>query len=181
MESGRSAPSQTNELDARTMPRVWPISGGTLFRHQIVVTLAIWYPLSSRSGGHGLVDTLVAEQRPGNAGCLIGHGDQDNVCRPPRQELIGPARPRARLGAVPAQYGSRTMHEQAPDVAIFALRYPPQPVLAATRVLPGHETEPSRELSARHESAGSYYCALQGLTILLSPWLEVETHLSIQV
>ena len=28
------------------MPRVWPISGGALFRHQIVVTLASLYPLS---------------------------------------------------------------------------------------------------------------------------------------
>ena len=43
------------------------------------------------------------------------------------------------------------MHEQAPYVAIPALRYPPQSVLAATRVLPGHETEPGRELSARAE------------------------------
>ena len=28
------------------MPRVWPISGGALFRHQIVVTLASWRPLN---------------------------------------------------------------------------------------------------------------------------------------
>ena len=45
----------------------------------------------------------------------------------------------------------RAMHEQAPDIAVPALRYAPQPVLAATRVLPGHETEPGRELSARTE------------------------------
>ena len=151
MESERSTPSQTNELDARTMPRVWPISGGTLFRHQIVVTLAIWCPLAGWSGGRRLVDTLVAEQRPGDAGCLIGHGDQHDVRRPPRQEPVGPAGPRARLGTAPAQHGSRTMHEQAPDIAIPALRYPPQPVLAATRVLPGHQTEPGRELTARAE------------------------------
>ena len=126
MESERSAPSQINELDARTMPRVWPISGGTLFRHQIVVTLASLYPLSSWSGGRRSVDTLVPEQCPGDTGCLIGHGDQHHVCRPPRQEPVGPARPRARLGAAPAQHGSRTMHEQAPDIAIPALRYPSQ-------------------------------------------------------
>ena len=131
------------------MPRVWPISGGALFRHQIVVTLASLYPLSSWSGGRRSVDTLVSEQCPGDAGCLIGHGDQHDVCRPPRQEPVGPARPRARLGAAPAQHASRTMHEQAPDIAIPALRDPPQPVLAATRVLSGHETEPGRELPAR--------------------------------
>ncbi len=71
MESGRSTPSQINELDARTMPRVWPISGGALFRHQIVVTLAIWRPLPSWLGGRRLVDALVAEQRPDDAGRLI--------------------------------------------------------------------------------------------------------------
>ena len=97
------------------------------------------------------VDTLVSEQCPGDAGCLIGHGDQHDVCRPPRQELVAPAGTRARLGASPAQHASRTMHEQAPYVAIPALRYPPQPVLAATRVLSGHQTEPGRELSARAE------------------------------
>ena len=80
MESERSAPSQTKELDARTMPRVWPISGGALFRHQIVVTLASWrppYPIWS--GVRRSVDTLVSEQCPGDAGCLIGHGDQHDV------------------------------------------------------------------------------------------------------
>ena len=151
MESERSTPSHINELKALTMPRVWPISGGTLFRHQIVVTLASWYPLSSWSGGRRSVDTLVPEQCPGDAGCLIGHGDQHDVCRAPRQEPVGPAGPRARLGAAPAQHGSRTMHEQAPDIAIPALRYPPQSVLAATRVLPGHQTDPGRELSTRAE------------------------------
>jgi len=151
MESGRSTPSQTNELDARTMPRVWPISDGALFRHQIVVTLASWHPLSCWLGGRRLVDTLVPEQRPGDAGCLVGHGDQDNVCRSPRQELVAPAGTRVRLRAAPAQHRSRAMHEQAPYVTISALRYPPQSVLAATRVLPGHESEPSRELPARAE------------------------------
>ncbi len=151
MESGRSTPSQSNELEARTMSRVWPISGGTLFRHQIVVTLASWYRLAGWLCRRRLVDTLVPEQCPGDAGRLIGHGDQDDVCRPPRQEPVGPVRPRALLGAAPAQHGSRPMHEQAPDVAIPALRYPPQSVLAATRVLSGHETEPGRELSARAE------------------------------
>ena len=91
MESERSTPSQINELKALTMPRVWPISGGALFRHQIVVTLASLYPLSSWSGGRRAVDTLVSEQCPGDAGCLIGHGDQHDVCRPPRQELVAPA------------------------------------------------------------------------------------------
>ena len=98
--------------------------------------------VSRRTGKNWLcrrrsVDTLVPEQCPGDTGCLIGHGDQHHVCRPPRQEPVGPARPRARLGAAPAQHGSRTMHEQAPDIAIPALRYPSQSILAATRVLSG--------------------------------------------
>lgn len=35
-----STPSQTSELNARTVPRVWPIPV-TLFRHQVIITLAI--------------------------------------------------------------------------------------------------------------------------------------------
>jgi len=35
-----STPSQSIELEARTRPRVWPIPV-TLFRHQVIVTLAI--------------------------------------------------------------------------------------------------------------------------------------------
>ena len=35
-----STPSQSNELKARTLPRVWPIPV-TLFRHHIIITLAI--------------------------------------------------------------------------------------------------------------------------------------------
>ena len=107
MESERSTPSQINELKALTMPRVWPISGGALFRHQIVVTLASLYPLSSWSGGRRSVDTLVSEQCPG-----------ERPWRPARRlSAAAPGagtRPRARLGAAPAQHASRTMHEQAP-------------------------------------------------------------------
>ncbi len=150
MESGRSAPRQIDELDARTKPRGWPISGVTLFHHQIVVTLAKLapaYPIWS--GVRRLGDTFVPEPCPGDAGCLVGHGDQDDVCRPQHLEPVGPARPRAWFGAAPAQHGSRGLHEQALYGAIPALRYPPQPVLAATGVLPRHETEPGRELSAR--------------------------------
>ena len=60
MESERSTPSQINELKALTMPRVWPISGGALFRHQIVVTLASLYPLSSWSGGRRSIYLIVS-------------------------------------------------------------------------------------------------------------------------
>ncbi len=57
------------------MPRVWPISGGTLFRHQIVVTLAIRCRFASWLCRCRLVDTFVPEQCPGDAGGLIGHGE----------------------------------------------------------------------------------------------------------
>ncbi len=82
---------------------------------------------------------------------LLAPGDQHDVCRPPRQQPLAPARPRAWFGAAPAEHGSCGLYEQAPDSAIPTLRYPPQSVLAATGVLPGHETEPGRELSARAE------------------------------
>ena len=118
MDSERSAPSQINGLDARTMPRVRPISGVTLFRHQIVVTLASWCPLSSWSGGPRSVDTLVPERCPGGAGCLIGHGGQDGVCRPPRQEPVAPAGARARLGTtLPRHPFCRLQHFLSPASA----------------------------------------------------------------
>ncbi len=114
-----------------------------LFRHQIVVTLASLYPLSSWSGGRRSVDTLVSEQCPGDACCLIGHGDQHDVCRPPRQEPVGSSQAPcpAWRGASAARFRAPCT-SRAPDIAIPALRDPPQPVLAATRVLSGHETEP---------------------------------------
>ena len=99
------------------MPRVWPISGGTLFRHRIVVTLASWTPLSGWSGGRRSVDTFVPEPCPGDAGCLIGHGDQHEVCRPPRQELVAPAGTRARLGAGPDRFHRRQHRPAALDGA----------------------------------------------------------------
>ena len=70
MESERSTPSQINELKALTMPRVWPISGGALFRHQIVVTLASLYPLSSWSGGRRSVVPSINSVRRRNPGIL---------------------------------------------------------------------------------------------------------------
>ena len=39
----RSTPSQSIELKARTMPRAWPIPV-TLFRHHVIITLAIEFP-----------------------------------------------------------------------------------------------------------------------------------------
>ena len=72
--------------------------------------LAPAYPIWS--GVRRSVDTLVSEQCPGDAGCLIGHGDQHDVCRPPRQELVAPAGTRARLGASPAQHAARILTDQ---------------------------------------------------------------------
>ena len=147
MESERSTPSQSTELDARTTPRVWPISGGTLFRHQITVTLASWYRLTSWLCRRRLVDTLVAEQCPGDAGSLIGHGDQHDVCRSPFQEPAGPAGMPARLGAAPAQHASRAMHEQTPDGAVP--RFDMRPSLSLPPLECCRGTRPSQAESCR--------------------------------
>ena len=43
------------------------------------------------------------------------------------------------------------MHEQAPDIAVLALRDAPEGVLAAARMLPGYQTEPGLKLPADAE------------------------------
>ena len=98
MESERSTPSQTNELDARTMPRVWPISGGSPVspsNRRYPRKLAPAYPIWSSV--RRSVDTLVSEQCPGDAGCLIGHG------RPARRlSAAAPGAGRSSRDACPA-------------------------------------------------------------------------------
>lgn len=116
----------------------------TLFCHQILFTLAILFYLLSR---HWLVVALMPEQRPGDTRRLVGHGDEDDIGWPSHQQLFGPSRLGIWLGPAPAQYSSGTVYEQAPDIAVTAFRYPPQPILAATRMLSRDEAEPGRELS----------------------------------
>jgi hypothetical protein len=50
--------------------------------------------------------------------------------------------------------GARTMHQQAPDVAVSALGNMPEPLLAAARVLLRYQTKPSGELARRAELSG---------------------------
>ena len=81
-----STPSQSIGLYAQTMPRVWPIPV-TLFRHHLIFTLAI--PLSRRRlplpGLCRIKVPLVSHHRPDDTGGLVGHGDKDDIGRPPRQ------------------------------------------------------------------------------------------------
>lgn len=143
MESEGATPSQRIELDARTLPRVW-----SLPVHPVLpsnpITLAIWFYLLCR---HRLVVALISKQRPGDTGRLVGHGDEDDIGWSSLQQLFGPSRLGIWFGTTPAQYGAGTVDEQAPDIAVTALGYASQPVLAATRMLPGHKAETGRELS----------------------------------
>ena len=67
------------------MPRVWPISIGTLIRHRIVVTLASWRPLipSGQAGVGRVIRSHLIRAQAARA-VLLAPGDQHDVCRPPR-------------------------------------------------------------------------------------------------
>ena len=59
------------------------------------------------------VDTLVPEPCPGDARGLVGHGDEDDIGRPPCYEPVAPAGTGLRFCTAPAQHRSRAMHQQA--------------------------------------------------------------------
>ena len=151
-----SAPHQLNELVARTKPRVWPIPVA-LFRHHCIITLAI--PLaaaagSSSSGNHFLISFAPAQHGPGDARGLVGHREQHDVGRPAGEQAGEPGRADLLLASRPAEMGARTMHQQAPDVAVSALGNMPEPLLAAARVLLRYQTKPGGELARRAELSG---------------------------
>src|SRR5258708_11423128 len=76
VESEDRCPITVSSFGARTKPRVWPIPVA-LFRHQIIITLAI--PLAAAVGSSGsgdplLVSLAAAQHGPGDARRLVGHG-----------------------------------------------------------------------------------------------------------
>ena len=131
MESGRSAPSQTNELDARTMPRVWPISGGTLFRHQIVVTLAIWLCLVKTSSAAEIVAF------PATAGYRRRHAHDHHDSRRhaardlPQPRVATSGKPRPPPAGGNSEAGKATA--VAPDARPLVLGHPFPPLAALAR------------------------------------------------
>ncbi len=115
----------------------------TLFRHHIVITLAIWFCPLCR---HRLIIALMPEQRPGDPRCLVGHSDEDDIGWPTGEKLIGPTGICFWSRAVPTQHSSGAVHKQTPDIPISPLRYSSQLGLAPARLLSGNKTEPGREL-----------------------------------
>ena len=136
------------ELKALTMPRVWPIPV-TLFRHHIIITLAIKFAQRSRlSGGQSLRPECFtpAEQGPYNTGGLVGHRHQHNIGRPARKQGFEPWRTRFLFAPGPQKNSSRTMNQQLSQIPVSALRYAAEPFLAATGVLSWNQSKPGRQL-----------------------------------
>src|SRR4030088_1953567 len=71
------------------------------------------------------------------------------------EEGGGASRADLLLASRPAEMGARTMHQQAPDVAVSALGNMPEPLLAAARVLLRYQTKPGGELARRAELRGN--------------------------
>src|SRR4029077_6460518 len=78
----------------------------------------------------------------------------DDVGRPAGEQAGEPGRADLLLASRPAEMGARTMHQQAPDVAVSALGNMPEQLLAAARVLLRYQTKPGGELARRAELSG---------------------------
>src|ERR1700687_3959594 len=84
---------------------------------------------------------------PGHSRDLVGERDGGNLRGPPRQQCL---EPRPMLGAMDlgvADDGERAGHEQAAQIAVTLLADIAKPVLASTRVLLRHDTDPGREVA----------------------------------
>ena len=159
-----STPYHRIELLALTVSRVWPIPV-TLFRHHIIITLAIkFFPPSvyavSRastlnvSPRLSIAHTTRAVPRNEPEDRLVGHRHHNDIGRPARQQGFEPWRTRFLFAPRPQQIGSRPVNQELSQIAVSALRYSPEPYLAAAGVLPGNQSKPGRQLTPGAELRG---------------------------
>jgi hypothetical protein len=103
----------------------------------------------SRKRDGFLVSLAPGHHGPDHSGDLVGERDSRNLGRPPRQQC---RKPGPMVGAM--DFGvtddrKRAGHKQAAQIAVTLLAYIAEPVLASTRVLFRHNTDPGREVAAR--------------------------------
>jgi hypothetical protein len=97
---------------------------------------------SRRERGGFFVAFALGHDRPRHSGDLVGERDGRDLRGSPRQQR---GKPRPVLGAMDfgiADDGERAGREQAAQVAIASFADTAEPVLAATRVLLRHESDP---------------------------------------
>ena len=94
-------------------------------------------PCIARPGHHG----------PDHSRDLVGKRDSRNLGRPPRQQGREPGPMFGAMDLGVADDRKRAGHEQAAQIAVTLLAYIAEPVLASTRVLLRHNTDPGREVA----------------------------------
>src|SRR5215469_9458073 len=99
--------------------------------------------------GWFLVALTLRHHRPGHPGELVRESNRRNLGRPARQQGSEPGPMPGAINLGVADNGERSGGEKAAQIAVTLLADAAKPVLAAARVLPGHEPDPGREVSAR--------------------------------
>src|SRR5882757_6210648 len=121
-------------VNARTQP------------HPPIAELLVRLPRVGRSVGSAL-----GQQRPGDPRHLVGQCDCDDLERSPSEKLSEP-RILLRLLARTPQDGMSSDNENAPEVLVALFRDWPELLFAAGRILPRHDPDPGRKITARSKN-----------------------------
>src|SRR5260370_705731 len=84
---------------------------------------------------------------PDHSGDFVGERDSRNLGRPPRQQGREPGPMFGAMDLGVTDDRERAGHEQAAQIAVTLFAYIAEPVLASTRVLLRHNTDPGREVA----------------------------------
>ena len=98
-----------------------------------------------------LVSLAPSHHGPDHSGDLVGERDSRNLGRPPRQQGREPGPMFGAMDLGVTDDSKRAGHEQAAQIAVTLFAYIAEPVLASTRVLFRHHTDPRREVAPRSE------------------------------
>src|SRR6266404_8854447 len=94
-----------------------------------------------------LVSLAPGHHGPDYSGDLVGERDSRNLGRPPRQQGREPGPMFGAMDLGVTDDRERAGHEQAAQIAVTLFAYIAEPVLASTRVLLRHNTDPGREVA----------------------------------
>src|SRR6476620_3700525 len=94
-----------------------------------------------------LVSLAPSHHGPDHSGDFVGERDSRNLRRPPRQQGCEPGPMFGAMDLGVTDDRERAGHEQAAQIAVTLFAYIAEPVLAPTRVLLRHNTDPGREVA----------------------------------
>ena len=95
-----------------------------------------------------LVSLALDHHGPDHSRELVGKRNSSNLGRPPRQQGREPGEMLGAMDLGGTDDGERAGHEQAAQIAVTLFAYIAESVLASTRVLLRHDTDPGREVAS---------------------------------